>query len=100
MVIEELAFKNVTELTELPKEVLLMIIALLQQDRKCWIEQYTRGHNDFIDIKTRIDKAIEYIKEEVYGNEYGNFVVAIGEDNGCPEDALKELLEILKGSDK
>ena len=47
-------------------------------------------------LQSRIDEAVKYIKEKVYGEEYGNFVVAIGEDNGCPEEALKELLSILE----
>ena len=47
-------------------------------------------------LQSRIDEAVKYIKEKVYGEEDGNFVVAIGEDNGCPEEALKELLSILE----
>ena len=96
MDIEELAFKNITEISELPREILLHIIVILQQDRKCWIEQYTRGHNDYIDIQTRIDKAIEYIKnniQEGYSEVY---------DTEIRWDAVSgdDLLEILKGSDK
>ena len=78
MDLEELAFKNVTELTELSKEELLMIIALLQQDRKCWINQFTKTHNDSVGIQLRINKAIEVLKL-------------------CNSQCSKEVIEILKG---
>lgn len=82
MDLEELAFKNVNELTDLSKEELLMIIALLQQDRKCWIQQFTKTHNDSVDIRSRIDKAIEYIGEP---------------NNNYWSEEAEQLLEILKG---
>lgn len=93
MDLEELAFKNVNELTKLSKEELLMIIALLQQDRKCWIQQFTKTHNNSVDIRSRIDKAIEL---------NGKILNMI--DDGRSREQflpyLKEQQEILKGSDK
>lgn len=101
MDLEELAFKNVNELTDLSKEELLMIIALLQQDRKCWIYQFTKTHNNSVDIRSRINKAIEklelllkYLKlnqeeEKATGKSYFNtnlFAIRVN-----------EILKILKG---
>ena len=45
----------------------------------------------------RINKAIEYIGEEDKYGDYENFVVPIGEENGCPIDACADLLNILQG---
>ena len=105
MDLEELAFKNITEISELPREILLHIIVILQQDRKCWIEQYTRGHNDFIDVQTRNDKAIEYIEEN---RDYQDILIGrtqlesgkLFTEDILREKNIEELLEILKGSDK
>lgn len=44
--------------------------------------------------KARIEKAIEYIKNN------DNFWVALGEDCGKPNDDLDKLLNILRGEDK
>lgn len=93
MDLEELAFKNVNELTKLSKEELLMIIALLQQDRKCWIWQFTKTHNNSVDIRSRTDKAIQYLEK--------NACVPIFLDCKMYEtSAYNDLLKILKGSDK
>lgn len=69
-------------------------------DNAKWLVDYALTQSRFIDVlNERIDKAIEFIEHKEYGDEYANFVVPIGEDNGCPEWACEKLLEILKGKE-
>lgn len=49
--IEELAFKDRKELANLNELDLLEIIEFLQNDRKQWINQFTKTHNESIDIQ-------------------------------------------------
>ena len=51
MNIEELAFKNYYELKDIQKVDLLLIIEFLQLDRKQWINQYSKAHNDYVDLQ-------------------------------------------------
>lgn len=85
--IEELAFKDRKELSNLNELDLLEIIEFLQLDRKQWINQYSTAHNDYVELKEiekehqringelrvenkelkgRIDKAVEYINGQKY----------------------------------
>lgn len=48
---EDLAFKNINELADLNKNDLLNIIAILQTERKLWINQFTKTHNESVDIQ-------------------------------------------------
>lgn len=96
MNIEEVAFKDRAELANLNELDLLEIIEFLQNDRKQWINQFTQTHNDYVDLqqenkkqKEVIDKAINLIVKETKSMPV----------NGCTI-RLKELLDILKGSDK
>ena len=51
MNIEELAFKDRTELAHLNDIDLLNIIEFLQNDRKQWINQFSKTHNESIEIQ-------------------------------------------------
>jgi iron-sulfur cluster repair protein YtfE (RIC family) len=51
MNIEELAFKDRITLAQLNELVLLDIIEFLQLDRKQWINQFTKTHNEGIEIQ-------------------------------------------------
>lgn len=51
MNIEELAFKDRKDLAQLNEKDLLDIIEFLQNDRKQWINQFSKTHNESIDIK-------------------------------------------------
>lgn len=51
MDIEELAFKDRTQLAHLNELDLLDIIEFLQLDRKLWINQFTQTHNRSVDIQ-------------------------------------------------
>lgn len=66
--LEGLAFKDRKELANFNELDLLKIIEFLQIDRKEWINQYTRAHNDYVILKqekdnlqNRIDKALDFI---------------------------------------
>lgn len=51
MDIEELAFKDGTQLAHLNELDLLLIIEFLQKDRKEWINQFTKTHNESVEIQ-------------------------------------------------
>jgi len=85
MNIEELAFKDRKNLAQLTELDLLDIIEFLQFDRKQWINQFSKTHNESIDIqkenkqlKDNRNKLKEYAKEiistdnELYGTDLLN----------------------------
>lgn len=81
--IEEYAFKEVRELSNIDKDELLEIIDFLQKDRKKWIEQFTKTHNESIDLIRKynnLEKENQKLKNEL---EQSNTVV----------DTNKELAE-------
>lgn len=51
MTSEELAFKDRTELANLNEIDLLNIIEFLQTDRKQWINQFSKTHNENVEIQ-------------------------------------------------
>ena len=51
MDIEELAFKDRKTLAQLNEKDLLDIIVFLQLDRKQWINQFSKTHNESVDIR-------------------------------------------------
>lgn len=51
MNIEEVAFKDRKNLTQLNENDLLDIIEFLQNDRKQWINQFTQIHNESVEIQ-------------------------------------------------
>lgn len=91
MNIEEVAFKDRKTLANLNAIDLLDIIEFLQLDRKQWINQFSKTHNESIDIqkenkkqKEVVDKAIELTK---------NFLKT--EDRGYYQILFKEILKSL-----
>lgn len=75
MNIEELAFKDRKNLAQLTELDLLDIIEFLQFDRKQWINQFSKTHNESIDIQKENKKLKEIIKENtiLVKDEYGNY---------------------------
>ena len=68
MNIEEIAFKDRTELAHLNGIDLLNIIEFLQKDRKQWINQFTQTHNESVEIQkenNELKKQLEDISEEL-----------------------------------
>lgn len=66
MTIEELAFKNKVELANLNEIDLLDIIEFLQNDRKQWINQFSKTHNESVEIQKenqKLKKQLEYEKK-------------------------------------
>lgn len=53
MNIEELAFKDRTELAHLNEIDLLNIIEFLQKDRQQWINQFSKTHNESVEIQAK-----------------------------------------------
>ena len=68
MNIEEITFKDRTELAHLNGIDLVNIIEFLQKDRKQWINQFTQTHNESVEIQKEINelkKQVEEYKEQV-----------------------------------
>ena len=66
--IEELAFKDRKELANLNELDLLDIIEFLQFDRKQWINQFSKTHNESIDIQKEnqeLNKQLEEWKQHL-----------------------------------
>ncbi len=65
MNIEELAFKNRKSLAKLNELDLLDIIEFLQDDRKQWINQFSKTHNENVEIQKenkQLKERIEYLE--------------------------------------
>lgn len=56
MNIEELAFKDRITLAQLNELVLLDIIEFLQKDRQQWINQFSKTHNESVEIQAKNKK--------------------------------------------
>ena len=60
----ELAFKDTTELLTEDRNVLLDIIEVLQQDRRRWLMQYAKTHNEGVDIQQERNNYKELYEKE------------------------------------
>lgn len=83
MTIEELAFKDRRTLANLNEKDLLDIIEFLQDDRKEWINQFSKAHNESIEIQ----KENQELKEK-YLNAVADYETTMSEKN-----ELKKQLE-------
>ena len=63
MNIEEIAFKDRTELAHLNGIDLVNIIEFLQKDRKQWINQFTQTHNESVEIQKENQKLKKQLEE-------------------------------------
>lgn len=66
MNIEELAFKDRKTLANLNEIDLLDIIEFLQNDRKQWINQFSKTHNESIDIQKENQELKKQLEEIDY----------------------------------
>ena len=68
MTIEELAFKDRRTLAHLNEKDLLDIIEFLQDDRKQWINQFSKTHNESVEIQKEnqeLKKQLEDANEKI-----------------------------------
>lgn len=69
MNIEELAFKDRKKLADLNELDLLDIIEFLQTDRKEWINQFSKTHNESVEIQKENqqlkEEFIKYLENEI-----------------------------------
>ncbi len=65
---EELAFKDRITLAQLNELDLLNIIEFLQKDRRQWIDQFTKTHNESVDIKKENQELKKQLKPDYYTN--------------------------------
>jgi hypothetical protein len=71
MNIEELAFKDRRALVNLNELDLLNIIEFLQIDRKQWINQFSKTHNESVEIQKENQKLKEHLEAyETYFNRF------------------------------
>lgn len=87
---EDLAFKNINELADLNKNDLLNIIAFLQAERKLWINQFTKNHNESVDIQEENQELKKQLEEKEN--------IACNWKDSCLENAGK--IEILENQQK
>lgn len=52
---EELAFKNIEELSQEDELILYDIIDFLQKDRKQWINQFSKTHNENVELQQKVN---------------------------------------------
>ena len=102
--LEILAFKDRKKLANLNSIDLLEIIEILQLDRKALISQYTKAHNDYVELQQENQKLTHIIEElEKYLQENKYFYSGYqGEDREedlsiiYALDKLKQLKEEVK----
>ena len=112
MDIEELAFKDRKILANLNAVDLLNIIEFLQNDRNQWIYQFTKTHNESVEIQKENEKLKEQLeKYETYFNRFfklnnktydGKFILELLDKKETQqkefikylEDEIKELQKI------
>lgn len=95
MDIEELAFKDRKTLAQLNEKDLLDIIVFLQLDRKLWINQFSKTHNESVDIRKEF---IKYLEDEIksYKNRDSYMVTDIHRSYDLNDIKLELLEEILQ----
>ena len=94
MKLEKYAFKEIRELSNIDKDELLEIIDFLQKDRKQWIEQFTKTHNESIDLARKynnLEKENQQLKNEL---EQSN---AVADTNKELAESYYKEIERLKG---
>lgn len=112
MKLEELAFENRKTLANLNRIDLLDIIEFLQEDRNQWINQFTKTHNESVEIQKENEKLKEQLeKYETYFNRFfklnnktydGKFILELLDKKETQqkkfikylEDEIKELQKI------
>ena len=72
-IVEEYMFKHPHEIMKLEDEYIELILMSLQEERKHWIRNYSRCHNEYVNLKQentklkeRIDSTIDFI--HIYTN--------------------------------
>ena len=64
MIIEELAFRDRRTLSYLNEKDLLDIIEFLQNDRKQWINQFSKTHNESVEIQKENQELKKQLEEK------------------------------------
>ena len=101
MNIEELAFKDRKNLAQLTELDLLDIIEFLQFDRKQWINQFSKTHNESIDIQKENKQLKEQLlvtqdNEETFRLEMEDITQTLGLDEDTLFDDVKAYARSLK----
>lgn len=93
MIIEELAFRDRRTLANLNEKDLLDIIEFLQDDRKEWINQFSKTHNESI----KIQKENQELKEK-YLNAVADYETTMSEKNELKKQLEERNIEYFKGA--
>lgn len=92
MNMEELAFRDRKTLANLNAIDLLDIIKLLQVDRKQWINQFSKTHNESIDIQKENQELKKHLKEKSHKLiELNEMVKNLEKENKKFKNQLEEL---------
>lgn len=96
--IEEIAFKSTNEMLHLDKYDLLDIINFLQIDRTEWINQFSKSHNEIVNLqqeKQKLKEALieiqKIVKKTVFPNQDGVMDCTVP----LPISYTKRILEIV-----
>ena len=84
--IEEIAFKDRTELAHLNGIDLLNIIEFLQKDRKQWINQFTQTHNESVEIQKENNELKKQIENYQKINNFKTYKLFIRQYNILAND--------------
>lgn len=99
MNIEEAAFRDRRTLAYLNEKDLLDIIEFLQDDRKQWINQFSKTHNESIEIQQenkQLKERIEYLERS--NNRREDTILEQRQEISDLEDNWNELKEFIKKS--
>lgn len=96
MNIEEIAFKDRTELAHLNEIDLLNIIEFLRKDRQQWINQFSKTHNESVEIQVKNRKLKDnWNKLKEYINKINKTLCW----TNTYDDILGKMQELEQGSD-
>ena len=94
MNIEEIAFKDRTELAHLNGIDLLNIIEFLQKDRQQWINQFSKTHNESVGIRTK-NRQLKH-NWDLLKICLKDVMNSYDEDNKEDKDFIREILDMMQ----
>lgn len=102
MNIEELAFKDYHELKDIQKIDLLLIIEFLQKDRKQWVEQFTKTHNEGVQSQNNWNRIKAFLKDWKNELNFYNEDLDLKEEHTLMvvNEILRVMLEIESGNNE
>ena len=94
-VVEEYMFKKSHEIMNLEDEYIELIIVALQEERRLWIKEYTKSHNEYVDLQKQNTELKEENKK--YKGAIQTYEVLLksnAEENKQLKDRINKAIEI------